>query len=104
MQAMSDGRRDFEDRGVSDFEEPASIPIRLILFLVGIALLVIFISQNNEEALVELLWFEVSFPLSILIIGSAFLGALIAMLGGMVVRRRRHRGTTTTEDEERESS
>jgi len=102
MPHMSEDREGFEERGARDIEEPGQIPVRLILFLVGIALLVIFIAQNSEEAQVELLWFEGFFPLSILIIGSALLGAVITMLGGMIVRRRRRKEhkASTTDDEE----
>jgi len=102
MRVMSDDRRDFEERGVREIEEPAEIPVRLILFLLGIALLVVFISQNSEEARIELLWFDLSLPLSITIIGSAFLGALIAILGGMIGRRRRRREVVISQDEDGE--
>jgi uncharacterized integral membrane protein len=93
-------RQELEERDVREIEESAPIPVRLILFLVGIALLVIFISQNSEEAQVELLWFEGFFPLSILIIGSSFLGAVIALLGGMIVRRRRRKERLATSEDE----
>ena len=102
MQVMSDDGREFEERGVREIEEPAEVPVRLILFLLGIALLVVFISQNSEEARIELLWFDLSLPLSIMIIGSAFLGAVIAILGGMIGRRRRRRGIVVSQDEDGE--
>lgn len=96
---MSDDRPEFDERSVREFEEPAPIPVRLILFLIGLAFLVVFIAQNSDEARVELFWFDGFFPLSILIIGSAFLGAVIAMLGGMVVRRRRRKEYLASTDE-----
>ena len=102
MRDMSEDRRDFEERVVREIDEPAEIPVRLILFLLGIALLVVFISQNSEEARIELLWFDLSLPLSITIIGSAFLGALIAILGGMIGRRRRRREVVISQDEDAE--
>jgi uncharacterized integral membrane protein len=102
MRDMSEDRRDFEERVVREIDEPAEIPVRLILFLLGIALLVVFISQNSEEARIELLWFDLSLPLSITIIGSAFLGALIAILGGMIGRRRRRREVVISQDEDGE--
>lgn len=101
---MSDERTEFEESEIREIEEPAQIPVRFILLLVGIALLVIFMSQNSEEAHIELLWFDGFFPVSILIIGSAFLGALIAMLGERIIRRRRRKEHLAATADEGETS
>ncbi len=96
---MSPGGEDngFEEQPIHDVDELAShddadgIPIWPILLLTGIILLVIFIAQNSEQADVELLWLQGRFALSIVILASAVIGAIIALLSVVIIRRRRRR-------------
>lgn len=56
----------------------------------GVAALVVFMLQNREQANLNFLMFEVTWPLWLVILLSALLGALI-WFGLGVVRRRSHR-------------
>jgi uncharacterized integral membrane protein len=61
-----------------------------IAALGGLALLVIFMFQNTEDVTVKLLVFEFTWPVWLLILASALLGALV-WFGLGVMRRHRRR-------------
>jgi uncharacterized integral membrane protein len=61
-----------------------------IMSIIGVALLVIFIVQNTEDVKLHFLFWDFTWPLWLLVIVSALLGALV-WFGLGVMRRHRRR-------------
>ena len=61
-----------------------------IASLVGVGLLIVFMVQNTEDVELEFLFWEFTWPLWLLMIVSALLGALV-WFGLGVIRRHRRR-------------
>jgi len=61
-----------------------------ILMLSGLGVLVVFMAQNTEDVRVSFLLWDFTWPVWLLTLGSALLGALI-WFGAGVVRRHRRR-------------
>ena len=72
-------------------DDQSGAPIRLIVLFVVIAALIIFIAQNDHDAAVRFLGFEGTFSVSVIILASALLGAIIALLATAADRRRRRK-------------
>jgi len=61
-----------------------------IVSLVGLAALVVFMIQNTEDVKVKFLWIDFSWPVWLLVLVSALVGALV-WFGLGVLRRHRRR-------------
>lgn len=79
---MQSGDKEYTDKGTSFGA--------IISMIVGVAALV-FIFQNSEEQEVNFLFFSATVPLSVVIIISMVLGAVIGGSFGYMRRRRRRR-------------
>jgi uncharacterized integral membrane protein len=62
----------------------------VIASLIGAAALLTFMLQNTQDVRVHLFFWNVTWPLWFVVLGSALLGAVI-LLGSSVLRRRRRR-------------
>jgi uncharacterized integral membrane protein len=81
-----DQQADSEERSV---EPSAGVAWGAILFLVGVALVVVFAVQNTETVPVEFLWMEGRFSLAIVILVTAGVAVVLSELFGIGYRRRR---------------
>ena len=82
----------FEGEHIEESLEPGpGVPWGGIIGTVGIILLVVFAVQNTEDVRVEFLWMSGDFPLAIVILVTAVVASLLAMLTGTLYRRRRAR-------------
>jgi uncharacterized integral membrane protein len=63
-----------------------------IATIVGVAILGIFMAQNREDATLNFLVFDFTWPLWLLTLVSALVGALVWFGLGVMRRRRRRRG------------
>ena len=79
---MQPGDKEYTDKGMSFGA--------IISVIVGVAAL-IFIFQNSEQQDVNFLFFSATVPLSVVIIISMLLGAIIGWFFGYMRRRRRRR-------------
>jgi len=79
---MQSGDREYTDKGMSFGA--------IISLIVGVAAL-IFIFQNSEQQQVNFLFFSAMVPLSVVIILSMLLGAILGWFFGYMRRRRRRR-------------
>ena len=70
-----------------------------IASLSGVAVLVIFMSQNTEDVTVQFLGWEFTWPVWLLILVSALIGALVWFGLGVL---RRHRRRSDRRDERRD--
>lgn len=75
--------------------DEGGLTLRQKLNLVAAALLAValalFIFQNTERQKISFLSFEPNMPLWLLVLGSAVIGALLAIVGGAMMRRRRRK-------------
>ena len=62
-----------------------------IATLVGVGLLVVFMIQNTQEVPVEFLFWDFSWPVWLIVLGSALLGALVWFALGVLRRHRRRK-------------
>ena len=79
---MQQGDKEYTDKGMSFGA--------IIAVIVGVAAL-IFIFQNSEQQDVNFLFFSATVPLSVVIVISMLLGAIIGWFFGYMRRRRRRR-------------
>lgn len=79
---MSDQQVEVQDTG-------GGINFRLILGALAAAALVLFVSQNTEDAQIEFLTWEGSFPLYLLLLITVGLTLVLAMVGTWLLRRRK---------------
>jgi len=78
------------DQGAGDNKNGARMGAGAIASLSGVGLLVIFMLQNRDDAQVDFLFWNFTWPLWLLILVSAVAGALV-WLGLGVMRRHRRR-------------
>ena len=71
-----------EQRSLSDW-------LKLIVGVVAIAALIVFFTQNQDEANIEFLWFDWDMSLVWALLASAVVGALAALLFSALRRRRK---------------
>ena len=71
----------------------------VIASLVGVAALVIFMSQNTEDVTVQFLGWDFTWPVWLLVLISALIGALVWFGLGVL---RRHRRRSDRRDERRD--
>ncbi len=74
--------------GDLEYSESGSSVWAIVAGIVGIAA-IIFALQNSEEAQVDFLFFSATVPLSVVIIISLILGAILGWFVGYLRRRRR---------------
>ncbi|MCL1601774.1 MAG: LapA family protein [Actinomycetia bacterium] len=79
---MQQGDKEYTDKGMSFGA--------IIAVIVGVAAL-IFIFQNSKQQDVNFLFFSATVPLSVVIVISMLLGAIIGWFFGYMRRRRRRR-------------
>ena len=80
------GDREYRDRG-----SRVGLTIALIVAVAA----VIFVLQNSDEAAVEFLFLNTTVPLSVVILVSMVLGAILGSFLGYTRRRRRRRDDRT---------
>ena len=73
-----------------DNESRRELSAGAIATIVGVALLVIFMIQNTEQVAVKVLFWDLDWPVWLMVLGAALLGGLVAF-GLGVLRRRRKR-------------
>jgi uncharacterized integral membrane protein len=61
-----------------------------IATIVGLALLIVFMVQNTERVAVSFLFWDLEWPVWLMVLGAALLGAIV-LYGLGVVRRHRQR-------------
>jgi len=62
-----------------------------IATLVGVGLLVVFMIQNTQEVPIEFLFWDFEWPVWLIVLGSALLGALVWFALGVLRRHRRRK-------------
>ncbi len=77
--------------GFERTQEGPGVNPRLVLAAVGIAVLVLFVFQNTEEANVEFLFWELELPLAVLLIATIVVTLLVAGMVAWFVARRAKR-------------
>ena len=80
---------------------PTGISWGIILVFIGVVVVVVFAFQNTNQVPLQLLWWEGTFPLAIVILGTAGAALVLGQLTGMVYRRRRRRRLVEKEELER---
>lgn len=65
---------------------------------IGIILVVVFAVQNTSQVPLRFLWWEGSFPLAIVILGTAGIAVVLDELAGVAYRRRRRRRLADKEE------
>jgi len=83
-----------ERSGDAEYKE-SGLPIGLIITGVVAVAAVIFIVQNSEDAAVEFLVFNATVPLSLVIVVSMALGAVLGWFVAYMRRRRKRRDVST---------
>jgi len=74
----------------SDAGKGKRIGAGAVLSIIGVGALVIFIVQNTNEVRLDFLWWDFTWPLWLLTLVSALLGALV-WIGFGIMRRHRRR-------------
>jgi uncharacterized integral membrane protein len=77
--------------GVTETKEKGLIGGGAILLLILAAALISFIIQNTQDVQIEWLWFDASWPLWLIVLISAVLGAAIWFFAGVLRRHQRRK-------------
>ncbi len=80
--SQQSGDREYTDKGTS---------FGVVVAVIVAVAAVIFVFQNGEEASVDFLFFSATVPLSVVIVISMVLGAVLAWVLGYMRRRKRRR-------------
>ncbi len=86
---QASGDHEYQDRGSR---------VGLIITAIVAVAAVIFVLQNSDETPVEFLFFDTTVPLSVVIVVSMALGAVLGSFLGYTRRRRRRLNDRTTHD------
>lgn len=78
------------DQPLLDGDGRAGLSGGAIATIGGLALLLVFMVQNTERVAVNFLWWDLDWPVWLMVLGAALLGAIV-LYGLGVVRRHRRR-------------
>lgn len=87
MTHQFDGNEEIIDEGGLSVRQKLNLAATAILAVA----LALFIVQNTQRQKIDFLTFEPDMPLWLLVIGSAAIGAVLAVVGSALWRRRRSR-------------
>jgi uncharacterized integral membrane protein len=79
------------DQGRPDRQHRANAFVWGLVVALAAVAIVALILQNDEEVIVDLLWWSIRLPLALVLFGSGVVGAIIAEGVRLGVRWRRHR-------------
>ena len=87
MTHQFDGTEEIIDEGGLSLRQKLNLAATAVLAVA----LALFIVQNTQRQKIDFLTFEPDMPLWLLVIGSAAIGAVLAVVGSALWRRRRSR-------------